>query len=283
MGQYGAKGYADGGQTAGQILDRYYGGTTPGTQPNNTIKVLLCDLEGVTVCTSGPGVNQIVVTSTAAFTFQGSAAPGQHRDPDHPRQRQQPLAGGSGRRRLQRHELLVRWRRFPRPPRQPRSGYGDAAGLRAEGPHLSRVAQVRDHRRRQHPQGRQLRAGRGLPQGRRALRDAVLLERRSPQGPGRGRPQLRALRRQPVPEPGRHLRHDPVPGVPRVLRERLPPPTRPSTRPRVRCGSSTATWPARSSPRRPAATRPAAPSPPWSTTATPRPRTRTTTGPPRCR
>jgi SpoIID/LytB domain protein len=73
LGQYGAKGYAEGqGWSAAQILDRYYGGTTSGQRdPNLTLRVLLCQIEGVTICTDGPGVNQIVVTSTAAFHFQG--------------------------------------------------------------------------------------------------------------------------------------------------------------------------------------------------------------------
>jgi SpoIID/LytB domain protein len=71
MGQYGAKGYADQGQSAGQILDRYYGGTTTGSRGNSTLKVLLCDLEAVTDCTNSPGVSQITVTSTAAFSFEG--------------------------------------------------------------------------------------------------------------------------------------------------------------------------------------------------------------------
>jgi SpoIID/LytB domain protein len=73
MGQYGAKGYADAGQSAGQILDHYYGGTTTGSRANSTLKVLLCDIESVPDCTNSPGVNQITVTSTAAFSFEGIA------------------------------------------------------------------------------------------------------------------------------------------------------------------------------------------------------------------
>lgn len=73
LGQYGAKGYAeDKGWSAARILDHFYGGTTAGTRdPSQLLSVLLCDLEGVTICTTGPGITQITVTSAAPFHFEG--------------------------------------------------------------------------------------------------------------------------------------------------------------------------------------------------------------------
>lgn len=72
LGQWGAKGYADDhGWNHTQILNHFYGGTSAGNGGNPLLRVLLCDLEGVTICTTGPGLTQIVVTSTQSFHFEG--------------------------------------------------------------------------------------------------------------------------------------------------------------------------------------------------------------------
>jgi SpoIID/LytB domain protein len=72
LGQWGAKGYAqDHGWSAAQILDHFYGGTTAGTRGNDILQVLLCDLEGVTICTTGPGLGQVIVTSSQPYQFEG--------------------------------------------------------------------------------------------------------------------------------------------------------------------------------------------------------------------
>jgi len=79
LGQYGAKGYAEEhGWSAAQILGHFYGGTTAGSRPNAVLRVLLCDLEGVTICTSGPGITGVTVTSAQPFHFEGiqNAFPG---------------------------------------------------------------------------------------------------------------------------------------------------------------------------------------------------------------
>lgn len=78
LGQWGARGYADNyGWTTDQILNHYYGGTSRGDEsPDRPIRVLLCDLEGVTICGSGLGVPSVVITSGAAFTIEGVLVPG---------------------------------------------------------------------------------------------------------------------------------------------------------------------------------------------------------------
>ena len=68
LGQYGALGYAvDAGWTAGQILDHYYGGTTPGTIANDAITVRLTALDEQQTAVVAP-------THQALTTADGQAA-----------------------------------------------------------------------------------------------------------------------------------------------------------------------------------------------------------------
>ncbi len=75
LGQWGARGYADNhGWTTEQILGHFYGGTTAGTRdPGTGLRVLLCDLEGVTICGSGGGLASIIVTSGAPMWIEDGA------------------------------------------------------------------------------------------------------------------------------------------------------------------------------------------------------------------
>jgi len=73
LGQYGARGYADSfGWSADQILAHFYGNTQSATvDPNQAFRVLLCDQEGVTICSAGGGIPSVIVTSGAPFSVEG--------------------------------------------------------------------------------------------------------------------------------------------------------------------------------------------------------------------
>ena len=77
MGQYGARGYADGhGWSTTQILEHFYGGTTAGSvSPGQPLTILLCDQEGVVICSQGGGVPTLYVTSGAPFYVEGNLVP----------------------------------------------------------------------------------------------------------------------------------------------------------------------------------------------------------------
>jgi SpoIID/LytB domain protein len=60
-GQWGALGYALMGEGYQQILAHYYGGTTPGTVPDETIRVVITENDG----------NDVIVTSDSPFTVAG--------------------------------------------------------------------------------------------------------------------------------------------------------------------------------------------------------------------
>ncbi|MDP1819361.1 MAG: SpoIID/LytB domain-containing protein [Acidimicrobiales bacterium] len=77
MGQFGARGYADAhGWSHQQILGHFYGGTTVGSiSPGRPLNVLLCDQEGVVICSQGNGVGTLRVTSGAPFYVEGNLIP----------------------------------------------------------------------------------------------------------------------------------------------------------------------------------------------------------------
>jgi len=68
MGQWGALGYALGGEAYSWMVGHYYGGTTLGTSPNSNIRVRLVENDG----------NDVIVTSASPFTAAGTAVPAGH-------------------------------------------------------------------------------------------------------------------------------------------------------------------------------------------------------------
>jgi SpoIID/LytB domain protein len=82
LGQYGALGYAiDDNWNAAQILDRYYGGTTAGTQANGEITVRLSDFDDRDLIVTSGQPFRVVTSATTVVPYNAGQAARVRRTP----------------------------------------------------------------------------------------------------------------------------------------------------------------------------------------------------------